>query len=272
MKVSSRVLSILIPATVIVGIFFGEMSGWWKTESSKEPIAYGENEFGGAFAGLPNPADIRGSYSLGDIETAFGIPVAVLAEAFLLSDEENPEAVLLKEFEERYGILPGEYAAENDPSPEFEIGTDAMRLFVARYLGLPYEAESDTGIFAAAYQLIIATADSMESVELNDLERRVVQAPHTSAGSNAADILDELAVSDESVVTNEPNDEEYLVKGNTTFGQILSWGVSEDDIREILGGDMGTRGEQIRTWCIEREIAYSSVKEELQRRVDEVVR
>lgn len=269
MTITSRGLSLLIPVTMVVGIALGSVTGWWQTESSKDPTRYSDTEFGGTYAGLPNPADIRGSYSLGDIEEAFGVPVAVLAEAFLLTGEDKPEAVLLKEFEERYGILPAADSAENEATREFEIGTDAMRLFVARYIGLPYEPESDTGIFDPAYRLVVTATRTTGISELDQLERRIVLPPGESTASTTQIATDRDNVAEEG---DEYDGEEYLVKGNTTFGQILSWGVAEADVRALFEGDIGARGEQVRTWCIEREIAYSSIKEDLQRLVDDTVR
>ena len=56
--------------------------GWWQTESTKEAAVFTSGEF----AGQANPADIRGSYTFGDVEKNFGIPAALLAQAFGVVD------------------------------------------------------------------------------------------------------------------------------------------------------------------------------------------
>lgn len=259
MNVNARVLAIIVPLTIIIGIALGSATGWWQTESSKEPARFTDGEF----AGEVNPADIRGSYSLNDVSSAFGIPVDTLARAFVLSEEPEPGETLIKEFDERFGILPGVHGGE------WEIGTDAMRLFVARYRGLPYEPETDTGMLPVAVDLV-ADAGTVSDESLTDLRARAVQPPETiGVVPDAADVAD-ADVSGESGI--EPDGEETLVKGNTTFGELLAWGVAEEGISAILGGEMGARGESVRTWAVEQGREFSEIKEALQELVNLAVR
>lgn len=101
MRVSVKVLAVILPVIFAAGIGGTIAFNLWKTESSKEPAVYSE----GDFAGKSNPADIRGSYSLADVEKAFGIPAEVLASAFGLENEENYQEIQCKVLEERYGGL-----------------------------------------------------------------------------------------------------------------------------------------------------------------------
>jgi hypothetical protein len=246
MKANGRTLALVIPFTMLLGIVAGSVAGWWQTESSKDPIRFTEGEF----AGEANPADIRGSYSLSDVSAAFDIPVDVLAQAFMLGDEANRDGILVKEFEERFGILP---TADGTTR---EIGTDAMRLFVARYRGLPYEPEEDTGSFEAGVELVIAAA-AIDDELLQDLQARVVTVPAPG---------DEAAVAPESEAESES--EELLVKGNTTFGQLVQWGVSEDAIQGVVGMEIGAPGVTVRTWTVENGLEFEAIKESLQELVD----
>ena len=118
MKVGSKLLAPIILAVFVAGIGLSMAFNIWITESTKIPATYSTGEFSGEY----NPADIRGSYSLGDISTAFGIEIDVLAKAFGI-DEANPSSFQVKQFEEIY--IPLEDGSE--------VGTDSMRLFVSRY-------------------------------------------------------------------------------------------------------------------------------------------
>src|SRR5512143_1822897 len=82
MTLTSKTLAALVAAILFGGIFFSSAMGWWQTESTKEAAKITSGEF----AGQANPADIRGSYTFGDVEKNFGVPPAVLAEAFGVKD------------------------------------------------------------------------------------------------------------------------------------------------------------------------------------------
>ena len=96
MRLTSKSLGMIVLGFIFGGIAFSSWMGWWQTESSKEPVRF---ESGDA-AGVYNPADIRGSYSFGDVSTLFDIPLEDLGAAFMLEDA-NVADVDLKELEER---------------------------------------------------------------------------------------------------------------------------------------------------------------------------
>lgn len=122
MNIRSKVLTVIIVAAFIIGIGGTMVFNLWNTESTKEPAKFTE----GALAGQADPADIRGSYTFQDIENAFSVPVKDLAAAFEVTG--SAENFQIKELETLYGDL--EYG---------DIGTGAVRLFVALYLEVPYE-------------------------------------------------------------------------------------------------------------------------------------
>jgi hypothetical protein len=106
MTITSKSLTIIIFVTIFGGIAFASAKGWWATESSKVPAAFAEGEF----AGQANPADIRGSYTFGDISKSFDVAPAVLAQAFGVQTD-DPAAFAVKDLEALYA------------DPGFEIGT-----------------------------------------------------------------------------------------------------------------------------------------------------
>ena len=102
MTLRSKHVVPIVLAVFILGIGGTMIFNLWQTTSSKVPATYSSGEFAGEY----NPADIRGSYSFGDIEEAFAVPVTALAEAFAVVDTENPAAFLCKSLEELYGEEP----------------------------------------------------------------------------------------------------------------------------------------------------------------------
>ena len=80
MTLNSKSLAVIILVVLFGGILFSTAMGWWQTTSTKVAANFTEGEF----AGQANPADIRGSYTFGDVEKNFGVPASLLAEAFAI--------------------------------------------------------------------------------------------------------------------------------------------------------------------------------------------
>ncbi|HSO10976.1 MAG TPA: hypothetical protein VLT51_01280, partial [Anaerolineales bacterium] len=122
MTLTSKPLAVLVFIIMFGGIAVSSALGWWETESTKEPATFTEGEF----AGQANPADIRGSYTFGDIANSFDVTPEILAQAFQVSTD-DPASFAVKGLEAMY------------LDSGYEIGTDSVRLFVAYYLGLPFD-------------------------------------------------------------------------------------------------------------------------------------
>ena len=238
MKVNAKTAALILPLFFLLGIGFTILNGYWSTESSKEPVKYSSGEAAGEY----NPADIRGSYSLLDIENTFSIPVETLAKAFGMTDNENPSNVQLKVFEEIYGVING-----------LEVGTDSMRLFVARYLGLPYNLEAGTGIPLPAYN-ILRKEGKLSVEDLEELSNQIVNIDVFHPENT------ETEAHDENIETT--------IKGKTTFNDLLDWGLTQEQIKKALDGGMGKRAETVRDYCLAQGIEFSGPKGTLQEILD----
>lgn len=241
MRISAKGAALIFPLLFFLGIGFTMINGYWQTESSKTPVKLTTGDAAGEY----DPGDIRGSYSLQDVENAFDIPVATLAKAFGISDMENPGSVQIKEFEESFGIIDG-----------MEVGTDSMRLFVALYLGRPFIPEADTALPQPAYNILkkeaILSADVLESLmnSVVSLESaHIVESGETEEEHESLELLE--------------------IKGKTLFSEVLDAGITEVQIVEALGGvPMGPRNSSIRDYCSEQGIEFSAVKEAIQSLLD----
>ena len=248
MKLRTPALAVLSIAVLFAVIGMSMLIGYWRTESSKIPARYESGEFAGEY----NPADIRGSYSLEDIYKAFDVPVETLSSAFGLENQEAASALRGKILEDVYGKISGK-----------EIGTDSVRLFVALYLSRPYTVEETTGLPLQALDLLVQegriggdTASEFVRTVGVDIESRlpgaeVVQYEEEPAGGDSAE------------------SEEAEIKGKTTFKELMDWGLSEQEIEEIIGMPMGPATQAVRDYFMDQGLEFSTVKEEVQRRLDE---
>ena len=74
----------------------------------------------------------------------------------------------------------------------------------------------------------------------------------------------------EGVVPTEEHETstEMVIKGNTTFGDLLAWGIPEKEIEAIIGEKLPATGMTIRDWAVQKGLDFSPIKEALQAKVD----
>ena len=137
MRIKPITTIILASCIVLIGVITTSAMGLWKTESSKVPVKFKQEEYSEQY----NPADIRGSYTFAEISDLFNIPIEDLATAFLVEQSAASE-FKCKELELIFADAPN------------EIGTGSVRMFVAFYLGLPYELTEDVYLLDIAEKLL----------------------------------------------------------------------------------------------------------------------
>lgn len=241
MTLTAKPLAALIFIILFGGIAFTTGMGWWSTASTKEPITFSEGEFAGQY----NPADIRGSYTFGDIEKSFGVPAKVLAQAFDIQTD-KPAAFAIKSLEEIYA------------NSELEIGTASARLFVAFYNGLPLDLSTDMYLPESATLLLkekALTPDQLAYLDSHTL-------PNLTASSAPASALIQAT---ESLPETESN---RLIKGKTTFQEVLDWGVTQETIEQIMDMSMPNPLTKIKDYCLEKGLDFEIIKTTLQTEVD----
>ncbi len=65
-----------------------------------------------------------------------------------------------------------------------------------------------------------------------------------------------------------PDAGDRLIKGLPTFGEVYSWGVSEEEVKDVIGLEPGKRSETIREYVTAQGIEFSSIKGKLQELID----
>jgi hypothetical protein len=217
--------------------------GWWATESTKEPATFTEGEF----AGLANPADIRGSYTFGDIANSFNVSPEILAQAFGVTSD-DPAAFTVKDLEAFY-LESG-----------YEIGTNSVRMFVAFYTGLPFDLTGEETVLLQSATDILLAKGNLTPEQVSYLET------HTVSLNEPAPAVVEPAI--ETTPVSEESD--YVVKGKTTFGDLILWGVQKETIETLIGADMPDPAMKVKDFASANGLDFETLKPALQVEVDKV--
>jgi hypothetical protein len=198
------------------------------------------------------------------LEAAFDIKSGVLAEAFGV-DPAEAEGFQLKSLETIYEALAEEGT---------EVGTGSVKYFVALYNGLPYELTEVVYLPRPAVDLLIeegkVVGEAAEALKAIAVEIPAMvengAAPEDSSSESAGE-----AVETPEVTSGEEGDsavEGLLIKGQTTFRDVLDAGVSEADLELVLGTEMPNPLKVIKTYCTEESLNFETVKTALQALVD----
>lgn len=295
MKLSIKSMAIIVVGVFVIGIAGSNLLGIWRTTSSKQPVAIKEGEF----AGLPNPADIRGSYSWNDVAKAFGFDVRLILKAFGASDEN-----------EKVNTLEALYGAAGLPAGT-EIGTDSVRLFVSLLTGLPHSADEGTVLPASAIAVLrengkadAALIDEAAAKAYNPAAAivstsapkttpapapapapaPVAAAPSATAAAavpagpsqpaqpvqpaQAAQPAPAIAATAKTDATTEHVATPGALTGKTTFKELKDWGLGEDAIKTVTGGKIGPDSSIIKDWMAANGLTFSELKVKLQALLD----
>jgi hypothetical protein len=253
MKINSKWLAGITFLVIFGGISITTLLGWWQTESTKVPEKYVSGDYTEEY----NPADIRGSYTFGEVSRIFEIPLADLKTAFALPyDDISP--IGLNQLEEIF-------AAASDNG--MEIGTSSVQLFTAYYLGLPYDALDE-------YLPEPALSVLLKNGNLQD-EQLAYLRTHLVAMDTLLESMDNPLPSNEStelegipLETEEHSEtDDTTIKGNTTFRELLDWGIPQTTIEEILGNTMPNALLTVKDYCLENGLSFGEIKESLQQEI-----
>lgn len=234
MKIQSKGLGFCMLILIFGGIGLTLFTGQWTTVSSKEPSKYKDLGLEEQY----NPADIRGSYTFGEISSLFKIDTEILQKAFLLPEEINISEFASKNLEGLYEGL------------DQEIGNGSVQLFVALYLNLPYTLGDDY-LPSSAVELIKSNNTQLTATQIEYLNS------HSINLSNA-----NINTSIETTETEVP-EAENTINGQTTFKQILDLGLSEADIESVIGNTLPPTNTSIKDYCVDQGLSFSDVKEKL---------
>jgi hypothetical protein len=251
MKIKSITAVIITIVIILGGIFVTKLTGNWTTTSSKVPrmVAAGEliglNQRVGEQKNLYDPADIRGASSFNDISTYFEISSEEIAQAFALDVlGKDPGQFIAADLKLYYGEIPESIG---------EVGTDSLRWFISLYRGYNYTPEEESLLPAAAVTFLRDKGlidDDMVQV----LKKKITQQVVSTSFAEKAEVA--------HVETSSEN--QYFIKGNTTFNDLYSWGVTQKEIEEATGIEAGSKTAIIRNYYTELGLEFGAMKTILQ--------
>ena len=241
----------LIVLIVIFGGIGGTMAfNIWNTEGGRDGQGEGGGQIPpvtfkvGEFAGEYNPADIRGSYSFGHISELWKIPLTDLGTAFGLEAIDNLADFKCGDLHEAYANL----------EEDVEIGTGSVKVFVALYTGLPYTLSDDEYLPQSAIEVLKAkvtlTEDQVAFLDTHSVD------------------ISGLRIVEPDITEEHETSTEMAIKGNTTFGDLLAWGLSEEEIKAIIGGELPVTGTAIRDFATQKGLEFSTIKASLQAKIN----
>lgn len=248
MNLTSKPLAIIVIVLMFGGIFFSSAMGWWATESTKEPVTFTDGEF----AGEANPADIRGSYTFGDIANSFDVTPEVLAQAFGIT-EGDPAVFAVKELEVIYA------------DSGFEIGTASVRLFVAYYAGLPFDTTDQEIYMPQSATDILLAKGNLSPEQIAYLEAYTVTLGESVPAVEPVTESTPVPAEASSTIS-----EEYMVKGKTVFGDLIAWGVPQETIEGLIGMSMPDPAMSVKDFASANGLDFETLKPALQAEVDKV--
>ena len=245
----NTVVAIITVLVIFGGIGLAKGLGWWKTTGGGGAPAVIRQ---GNYVGMYDPADIRGSTSFGTIETYFSIPAALLTEAFGIQAA-DPRVVTAKFADTVYGEVPGLNGGVVD------IGTDAVKLFVARMTGLPFIPEEATGLPESAIDLILSLGAGMTDEQRQDLLGKVVADRVFSFDGAATEDHATTAVV-EAAGTGAASPTGFVFQGKTSFADVMAAGLTQAQIESVLGLPIGPKIQSVKDFCESKGLKYSTVR------------
>jgi hypothetical protein len=238
MRIKSWVLGLVVMVFIFGGIGISTVTGGWQTTSTKVPAKYSTGEFAGQY----NPADIRGSYTFGEISEVFDLPLNDLASAFDIQINKARE-FQVKELESLY------FNAVQ------AVGTNSVRTFVALYKGLPITLSTSDYFLPAAVQIL------KEEAALTD-EQKVYLDSHIFQSQPAASTSTTGVSSPSSTPTHTTT--AGTIIGKTTFQDLLDWGLKQEGIEAVINEKLPAKTLAVRDYASQKGIEFTTLKSQLQ--------
>jgi hypothetical protein len=141
-----------------------------------------------------------------------------------------------------------------------EVGTASVRLFVAFYTGLPIDL-TDEESFLPESAVVILRSKNLTAKQAAYLDTHTLENT-TAENADSATLTAEM--------TESGADVDYLVKGKTTFADLLNWGVPRNAIEQVLGMPLPEDTQNtIKDFTASNDLDFETIKTNLQVKVNE---
>lgn len=243
-------IHILFIVVIIIGggIWLTSEVGLFDTTRSVEPARLTEEVY--------DIADIRGSFTLSEVETYYQVPPAAMIETFNLNKDTNPTSFQLKDLKEIY--QPVEIEGEM-----VEVETDTVKVFVSLYSDIPYRSEETTHLPEQVVDYL------MQENKLTE-EEQDYWKNHTFdlipiEQDTVSQAIEEEENEEIQPVIEEKETESLAITGRTTIAELLSMGIEAENFQEITGLELPEdRSMSIRDYTSSQGLEFSVIREKLE--------
>lgn len=239
-------IHIVIAIAIIIGggIGLASQMDLFDTSRSAEPIKLTEDTY--------DIADIRGSFTLEEIETYYQVPSGAIIQAFNLETDTDPSAFQLKELKEIYQpvMVEGE---------EVAVETNSVKVFVSLYSDIPYTSEETFHLPESAVDYLI-TGNKLTPEEEDYWTKHTFNLASAQINEQISEVAEETQ--DKPVVQEE---ETVSITGRMTVAEILAKGINSKTFKEITGFDVPEdRNIAIRDFFASQDLEFSTFKEKME--------
>ena len=208
--VKEWMLAIAVFVVLFGGIYLTIGTGHWSTTPERQPLRFQTGEY--------SVAGIRGSYTFADIEEFFGVPAEMLFQAFLVPEEQRSNSFRIKNLHEDFFepvVLNG---------TEIEVGTDLVKVIIALYTGLPYTSDE-------TFHLPVSAVKALIDEQKLEGEEKTYWETHTFD----LVLAEKSPVAEESPAESPEAHAAIDIRGRTTMGDLLQYGLTREQFKEITG-------------------------------------
>jgi hypothetical protein len=215
------------------------------TDRSAEPLKLTEDVY--------DIADIRGSFTMAEIEKFYQVPPQAIIEAFNLKADTDPSLFKLKDLKEIYQ----EVEVEGET---YAVETDTVKVFVSLYSDIPYTSEETSYLPERAVEYLIKE-DKLSQEEQNYWKNHTFKLALIEPDKEHPIV--------EKEETTQPVTEEETktisITGKMTIAEILAMGINEEKFKEITGLEVPEdKTLPIRDFFSSQDLEFSLYKEKLE--------
>ena len=253
MKITSKPLALVIVVVIFGGIVLTSAMNWWKDGASKIPRTLTQGEEAGQY----NPADIRGSYTFGDVSKYFNIPFDTLRTVFHVPADKDIAAMALKDM----GL------------EDLNVSPHSVAFFAALYNGLPFTVEGEELFLPVEAVTFLKQQGKMTPEQLAYVEAHTVTIPAASAAPVEKTPQAEAAatVAATPVPTkSEGTSASKTVSSTTTFQNLLDWGLTKEAIEKVIGGAIPDPNMAVKDYISGKGLEFKTYKDQLQEALNNV--
>ncbi len=183
--------------------------------------------------------EIRGSFTLTELENIYKVPAGAFIESFLLDKSTNTSIFRLRDLKELYNSY------EIDGT-EYHVETDMVKVFVSLYTGIPYISHETFYLPETAVNYLLDNNRLSSAVE-NYWKEHTFDLASLKINESAAAPIE--------IKT-------FSLTGNTTVADLLSMGMDEEMFQGIVGAKVPEdKRITIRNFLVQHGLGFDDVKE-----------